>query len=299
MSPIHTEIPVVFPCENDPLVGIINKPENAGKVGVVIVVAGGPQYRVGAHRQFVTLSRLLASHAIASIRFDHRGTGDSAGELRGFIDMGADIQSAVNTLLSHVPEIEKIVLWGECESATASAFYSYSDPRILGIFMVNPWIRTEAGLAKTMIRYYYWHRLFEKSFWTKVISGNFSLTASLRSCIDMIKSTLSSSKRNVDSVDNDVFETLPLPERLAKSCQQFTGEMFILTSGQDYIAREFNDYVKASTIWQELVACKRVTLKNILEADHTFSRPEWRHELFDYTINWLKHVKSFQQDSKQ
>ncbi|SER12393.1 exosortase A system-associated hydrolase 1 [Nitrosomonas sp. Nm51] len=295
----HTEIPVVFPCNNDSLVGVISKPENSSRIGVVIVVAGGPQYRVGAHRQFVTLARLLASHAIASIRFDHRGTGDSTGNLRGFVDMNADIQSAADTLLSRVPEVEKIVLWGECESATASAFYSYLDPRIQGIFMVNPWIRTEAGLAKTMIRHYYWRRLLEKSFWTKVMSGNFSLTASLKSCMKMIKSTWARSGGKADSVFNDTLDTLPLPERLAQSCQRFSGEMFILTSGWDYIAREFNDYVKSSKIWQELTVSGCVTLKDIPEADHTFSRPEWRKQLFDYTINWLKRIESIQKDTSQ
>ncbi|MCB1947557.1 MAG: hydrolase 1, exosortase A system-associated [Burkholderiales bacterium] len=299
MLPSSTEIPVVFPCETDLLVGIISKPDKASRIGVVIVVAGGPQYRVGAHRQFVTLARLLASHAIASIRFDHRGTGDSTGELRGFVDMNADIQSAVNVLLESVPEIDKIVLWGECESATASAFYSYTDPRIQGIFMVNPWIRTDAGLAKTMIRYYYWHRLLEKSFWTKVMSGQFSITASLKSCMTLIKSTLSNKRGEADSSVDEAIDILPLPERLAESCRRFSGEMFILTSGRDYIAREFNDYVETSKIWQELIASGRVTLKAIPEADHTFSRLEWRNKLLEYTVSWLKNIESVQKDSAQ
>ncbi len=110
MLPGQSEVPVVIPCKDDSLVGIINKPVNAGKTGVVIVVAGGPQYRVGAHRQFVTLARLLSKQGVASIRFDHRGTGDSTGNLRGFMDMNADIKSAVDTLCKHAPDIEKIVL---------------------------------------------------------------------------------------------------------------------------------------------------------------------------------------------
>jgi len=290
----QTEIPVVIPCEDDTLVGVINKPQKAGRIGVVIVVAGGPQYRVGAHRQFVNLARLLASHNIASIRFDHRGTGDSTGELRGFIDMNADIQSAVNMLLDNVPEVGKVVLWGECESATASAFYGYSDARIQGIFMVNPWIRTDEGQAKTMLKHYYWRRVLEKAFWSKVVSGDFSITKSLKSCLSLVRSTISKSGGGNDSVIEDELESLPLPERLAQSCEHFEGELFILTSGYDYIAMEFKDYVKSSPVWQTLIATQHVAIEDLPDADHTFSRPEWRKKLLDCTVNWIKHLESTQ-----
>ncbi len=288
----QNEIPVVIPCQEDTLVGIINKPKDVSRIGVVIVVAGGPQYRVGAHRQFVTLARLLAGHNIASIRFDHRGTGDSTGSLRGFIDMNADIQSAVDILLNHVPEVEKVVLWGECESATAGAFYSYSDVRVQGVFMVNPWIRTDAGLAKTMLKHYYWRRVLEKAFWAKVVSGDFSMMRSLKSCMELVRSTFSKSEDVNNSTLENELESLPLPERLAQSCQHFQGQLFILTSGHDYIAQEFKDYVKSSEIWQALTTTKRVTIEDLPDADHTFSRLEWREKLFDYTVSWVKRQES-------
>jgi hypothetical protein len=61
---------VVFPCEEDALLGIVHAPDQAGTTGVVIIVAGGPQYRVGAHRQFVVLGRELARQGIPVLRFD-------------------------------------------------------------------------------------------------------------------------------------------------------------------------------------------------------------------------------------
>ena len=50
----------------------------------VLVIVGGPQYRVGSHRQYVQLSRHLAEQGIASMRFDVRGMGDSPGVQRSF-----------------------------------------------------------------------------------------------------------------------------------------------------------------------------------------------------------------------
>jgi len=290
MSSKQTEIPVVIPCEGDSLIGIIHKPVEATSIGVVIIVAGGPQYRVGAHRQFVTLARLLADNGIASIRFDHRGTGDSTGELRGFIDMNADIHGAINTLSEHIPEINQFTLWGECESATAGAFYCYTDKRIQGIFMVNPWIRTDYGQAKTILKHYYWARLFDKAFWKKVRSGQFSLLNSLKSYIHLLKSARSESKVNLGTDLEESLEKLPLPERLAKSCERYQGNILVLTSGYDYIAQEFKDYVESSEIWGRLIDHSKVTMHDIPDSDHTFSRPEWRKELFDHTITWVKNL---------
>jgi len=51
----------------------------AADTGVLIVV-GGPQYRVGSHRQFVMLARFLADHGVPCMRFDYRGMGDVSGE---------------------------------------------------------------------------------------------------------------------------------------------------------------------------------------------------------------------------
>ncbi len=75
-----TEVPVVFPCGSDRLVGMLHRgdTDRRRQRGVVVVVAGGPQYRAGAHRQFVSLARKLAQHGYPVLRFDLRGMGEAA-----------------------------------------------------------------------------------------------------------------------------------------------------------------------------------------------------------------------------
>jgi hypothetical protein len=51
-----SEEPLLFRCENARLVGILHRPAEQRTRGVLLVV-GGPQYRVGSHRQFVLLAR--------------------------------------------------------------------------------------------------------------------------------------------------------------------------------------------------------------------------------------------------
>ena len=69
-----------FECGDDTCIGIVASNADVASradIGVVIVV-GGPQYRVGSHRQFVTLARALAASGVPALRFDYRGMVSSA-----------------------------------------------------------------------------------------------------------------------------------------------------------------------------------------------------------------------------
>lgn len=278
---------VVFDCGNDPLLGIIHAPPEPVDTGLIIIVAGGPQYRVGAHRQFVVLSRQLAEKGIPVLRFDHRGTGDSGGEYRGFMDMSDDIRAAIDNLCTRFPNIKQVMLWGECESASAAAFYAATDERVNGIFMVNPWIRTEAGQAKTYLKHYYWNRLKDPEFWKKIRSGKFSLARSVKSWLQLLSNARQDKTTTAKAQQEDDLSALPLPERLTKSLQCFDGKIYILTSGFDYIAQEFNDFIASSPLWKNSDLNTRIVFNEMTDADHTFSRPEWRRQLFTETEQWL------------
>ena len=110
------EVPVCVECAGDALLGIVHKPARPNRRGLVIVV-GGPQYRVGSHRQFLMLARGLAEAGIAVMRFDYRGMADSDGAFRGFEDIGADVAAAIDVFTETVPEIEEVALWGLCDAA--------------------------------------------------------------------------------------------------------------------------------------------------------------------------------------
>jgi hypothetical protein len=64
----YREDPLVLDCEGEHMLAIISQPiaPPAADVGVVIVV-GGPQYRVGSHRQF----KLLANSLVGRDRHSH------------------------------------------------------------------------------------------------------------------------------------------------------------------------------------------------------------------------------------
>lgn len=269
-----------FQCSGEQLIGILTAPVKPTEYGVVIVV-GGPQFRIGSHRQFVLLARSLGERGITTLRFDYRGMGDSSGELRDFTAIDEDIRAAVDTLQNAHPKLERIVLWGLCDAASASLFYAHKDPRIAGMVLANPWVRTDEGEAQAYLNHYYRARFLDKAFWKKIMRGQYDFLASLRSFFEMIRKAMRTNSPTAEARE------LPLRERMYASWANFKGEVLVLLSGEDLTAQEFSNMVKASSQWRELFDGPRVTKHNLLLANHTFSREEWRDEVAKVTGNWI------------
>jgi exosortase A-associated hydrolase 1 len=285
------ETPFAFRCGDDTLLGILHQPERRARRGVLIVV-GGPQYRVGSHRQFVLLARALAAAGIPAMRFDYRGMGDSDGAFNGFEHIGDDIAAAVDAFCARCPGVEEIIIWGLCDAASAALFLAHREPRIRGLVLVNPWVRTIGGNAKTYLKHYYTARLLDPSFWRKLFSGHLALGASLRSFGGMVRDA--SRKANGAASAAAVGDRLAgdtsraLPDRMAEGLARFDGDVLLIMSGNDFTAREFDEAVNASPRWRELLASPRVVRRDLAEADHTFARRAWRDQVAAWTVAWLE-----------
>src|SRR5260221_6488075 len=163
----------MFDCGGESLVGILSGAGLPAGRGVLILV-GGPQYRVGSHRQFALLARHLAEHGVPTLRFDYRGMGDSDGEARTFERVGEDIRCAIDRFFAIVPTLRDVVIWGLCDAASAALFYAHGDARVSGLILLNPWVRTGAGVARAHLRHYYLRRLLQGSLWQKMARGEFN-----------------------------------------------------------------------------------------------------------------------------
>lgn len=287
-----SESAIRFDCEGTPLVGILHRPPVASRRGVLIVVGGGPQYRVGGHRQLVLWARRLAEEGTAVLRFDYRGMGDSYGEFRGFGDIDQDIRSALDRFCVEIPELSELVLWGECDAATAIVTYAYRDPRVKGIVLLNPYARTEAGQARTLLRHYYLSRLMEPSFWRKVVSLRFNPLASLGSALGLLQRARGAKPVVVSGPDTGLAAPLPrelsLPERLLGGFSRFRGTTLLVMSGRDLYAREFDETVGRTAAWQQQFTARQGTRRDLAEADHTFSSAEWRNQVAAWATDWLR-----------
>jgi exosortase A-associated hydrolase 1 len=279
-----TQQALAFDCGGDTLYGILHRPASsapAGRRGVVIVV-GGPQYRAGSHRQFVLLARALAARGVPVLRFDYRGMGDSEGSPRSFESVDADLRAAIDALLMAVPGLAEVALWGLCDGASAAVFYARHDPRVTGIALLNPWVRTEAGAARATLKHYYRARLLQPALWRKIASGRFELRAALRSAWGLLRST-----RTTQAPDAAPDGGASLPERMHMGLRGFDGRVLLMLSGADLTAQEFSGVAAGSASWRALVAAPRVTRHTLAGADHTCSRAAWRDQVADWTCNWI------------
>jgi len=75
------EIQVSFSSEGEILFGALHLPETRPAAGLVMC-HGFTGHKAEAHRLFVKAAREFAQHGLAALRFDFRGSGDSAGEFR-------------------------------------------------------------------------------------------------------------------------------------------------------------------------------------------------------------------------
>lgn len=281
------EIPVIFDCQGQPLIGMIHQAEATANVGVLVIV-GGPQYRGGSHRQFILLARHLAAQGIPAMRFDQRGMGDSSGQPRSFQQIDDDIRAAIDCFLEACPTLQHVVLWGLCDGASAALFYGYQDSRVKGLVLLNPWVFTEQGAAKTYLKHYYLQRLFSKDLWRKVFSFKFDYTHSVVSLLNMLKQAVGYKAAETSATIARVDENMALPIRMRECLRQFSDPVLLILSGRDLTADEFKETVKGDSEWRSLLSESRVTRHDSAEADHTFSSAAWRDQVADWTSNWIK-----------
>lgn len=285
-----TEVPVTFGCGDTVLLGIVSLPERPADVPAVVIVVGGPQYRSGSHRQFTLLARDLAARGIPAMRFDYRGMGDSDGPLRTFEAIGDDIRAAIDTLCERVPAVSRVVLWGLCDAASAILFYASRDTRVAGVALLNPWVYTPEGEARTRLRHYYGRRFLSVRLWKRVLSGKADVAGSLGSLWATVAATVAGRARQgagTPAADpSEPGERSPLPDRMAEALRRTEVPVLLILSGNDLVARQFNDCVAASRRWQQLLAAPRVTRREIPGATHTFSTRAWRDAVAAWTAEW-------------
>lgn len=270
---------IVFAVGGERLVGVLSRPAVRARTGVVIVV-GGPQYRAGSHRQFVTLAWALAAAGCAVLRFDCRGMGDSGGPLRSFEQIDDDLRAAVNALLADQPQLTRVVLWGLCDGASAALMYAPTDARVTALALANPWARGADTEARTRLVHYYARRLFSIDVWRRALGGRLRL----RESVSEIGSSVRHAVTATDATADDY------RQRMTAALAGFAGPVLWLMSGADLTAREFEAYMDAEAARRRLFGAPRCARSDFPMADHTFSRAADEAAVAAATAQWLDRI---------
>jgi exosortase A-associated hydrolase 1 len=162
---------IEFPCAGARLVGTLD--EAPGKTGLLIV-SGGNEIRIGAHRGMALLAASLAQAGIPVFRFDRRGIGDSSGTNLGWRESAPDIAAAAATFTAETG-ITRLIAFGNCDAATALALY-HQAAGIDALILANPWTGDESDALPpaSAIRAHYAQRLRDPATYLRALRGGVS-----------------------------------------------------------------------------------------------------------------------------
>ncbi len=211
---------LTFECEGDTLHATLD--DAAGTSGL-LVVSGGNEIRIGAHRGMARLAGDIAAAGYPVFRFDRRGVGDSEGTNAGFGGSGPDITSAIAAFRAHCPALTRIVAFGNCDAASALMLHSQHD--VAHAVIANPWvIESEAGLPPpAAVKAHYLRRLRDPKALLGLVTGT----------VDFKKLA-----RGIASVSKPASAS-PLATMIAEGMTSFSGSITILLAERDGTACAF------------------------------------------------------------
>ena len=137
--------PVIFKSNGEDIYGVLHRPsakKRRGKgIPAVVFCHGFTGNKVEAHRIFVKMARALEQKAIASLRFDFRGCGDSGGDFMNttVMDEVEDTDCAID-FIKRRPGIdeERIGLIGLSLGGAVAAYAAGQHPEVKALALWAP-----------------------------------------------------------------------------------------------------------------------------------------------------------------
>lgn len=294
------------PSHSAPTPWALEVPPSAGERCGVFFIVGGPQYRVGAHRQFVRWSRHFNAAGHATCRFDRAGTGDAAGERGTLLGCGTELRSTLEQA-ARTAGVRRWVVFGLCDGSTLGLLHLAGHPLVAGVVAVNPWLPvTAAEEARALVNEYYGRRLFSLAFWRRLLGGEVKVAAALREWWRHRRTARSIPAASIATVgqgaaaDGSTATTTgetgttpptnadaPFSEAVLASAAATKVPVLWALSGNDRTAAEFRAVVAGDTRWQAVLAKPAAELLDLPEADHTLSNAKDHDCLAAAVVAWL------------
>jgi pimeloyl-ACP methyl ester carboxylesterase len=262
------------------LVAIITRPLDStrSEEPAVVILNTGIIHRVGHHRMYVTLSRILAGAGRTVVRFDFSGIGDSAPRSDGLTPLLSclrDIKEVLDSL-EQLRLASRFVLVGLCSGADHAVLYGHTDPRIVGLVLMDPTLPRTA-------RYYLHYivqRLGNLRNWLSVLSGRSGL---LRLATEHVVNRV----RPQGTLQGLMLENLPFSPYLGM-CYRATAArgqriLLVLTSisTRHTYAKQWLD------AFPEVGSSGAARAELFGKSDHLFSAARDRQRLFQVITDWL------------
>jgi uncharacterized protein len=253
------------------LTAMLHLPSAEAK-SALLMVPGGTDYRIGSHRSYVRLAMAFAAAGHAVMRLDVSGMGDSNGVHAGFENLGADIASAIAVLRQHLAQNTKIILWGQCDAASASLIGLGHNYQADGAILCNPWVRNAETTAEQLVRHHYRRRLTSYQSWRRLLSGQTNVWRSIKNIFAAL-AVLNTSVSNPSGYF----------DRMITNLKSGRWPCLVVIGSDDAAGQEFRLFMK-----KHQIAGPAICLTLIEGGNHSFSDAKQRQALQSTALVWLK-----------
>lgn len=251
-----TERTVVFQNQDLQLVGMLHEPTGGGKKPGVLFLHGFTGNKLESHRLFVNAARALAKAGYYALRFDFRGSGDSAGD---FIEM---------TVEGEVSDALAAYSWFKANTAVDPAKIAILGFSLGGCVAAHlaPQVETAALVL--------WSAVADplQVFTAAQSHAIMRERAQTEGCLDLAGWPIG----------------LPFIEELpqlqpCRAIAEYTGPALILHGSDDQVVPLQNSQMYLDAL---PTADKEFSL--IDGAGHTFNKITWEKTLIDSTVAWMQ-----------
>lgn len=266
------------------LVGIVTEDAAAagpaGERPTFVILNAGIIHRVGPSRMSVLLARQLAAAGYVVLRFDMSGLGDSDPRPDGLppIEAGvADIREALDWLES-ARKTRKVVLVGLCSGANHALVYGGTDPRVVGLVLLDPATPKTFG--------YYWRhfmpRLFRPRVWYNILRGQHPMVRGLARRVAGNRVDVEGPQR-VDLQSPEV--RAYLEDAYRKALEQDIRFLAVFTGT---LEDKHNYREQVLDAFPKVRFGERMRLEYFETAEHTFTAEVDRERLYRVVAEWVE-----------
>lgn len=244
-----------FSCAGETLAATLD--EAPGSTGLLIV-SGGNEIRIGAHRGMAELAAAVAAAGHPVFRYDRRGIGDSTGENKGFESTAEDIHEAATAFRREAPQLTRVVAFGNCDAASALILF-HADTGIDALVLTNPWTieATDDLPPAAAIRSRYVEKLKNPRELLRLFTGGVNIGKLVSG---LIKASAKQSQAPAG-----------LPARLAAALNDARTPVTILLARADNTAIAFADHWRGEPFAPARGHCMLETCDT---DSHSFARPQ-------------------------
>lgn len=266
------------------LVGVIAQAAtraDADERPTIVILNSGIIHRIGPNRMGVALARVLAAAGHVVLRFDLSGIGDSDARTDSLQPLDAalaDIKEALDALEA-ARGVRRVILLGLCSGADHAAIYGGSDPRVVGLVLLDPAI---PPTRRYRLRYWMWRMRW--------LGGRLS---SPRSTARLVSRLL---RRDAADVDDEAQDIPMTPSLDSREVRDFLEQAYrraidsrlqmlaVFTAGR---GDRHNYRTQMLEAFPNLRFGERLQLEYFDDSDHVFTSRANRARLTELLLGWI------------